>query len=178
LDIALQRQLLDGERILWSGRPAQGLLLQPIDTYLIPFSLLWCGFAVFWNLTAWRSGAPVFFQVWGLPFLAVGAYFVIGRFIHDAFLRRRQIYAVTNRRVLALTEGRSVRLRSFDIDQLPTVDMRERPDGSGTIRFGLQMPLPGRSSFGQLVPALDPRLQFLGIARVRDVYRLIQGHRE
>ena len=163
--------------MVWSGRPAQGLIFQQTDGYLIPFSLLWCGFAVFWNLNAWRSGAPIFFQLWGLPFLVIGAYLVVGRFIHDALLRRRQIYAVTDRRVLAVTDGQSATLRSLDIDQLPTIEMRERSDGSGTIRFGLQLPFPNRPGFGQFVPALDPRLQFLEIDRVRDVYRLIEAHR-
>ena len=46
----LSDRMLTGERILWSGRPAQGLLFTGRDVFLIPFSLLWGGFAVFWEI--------------------------------------------------------------------------------------------------------------------------------
>lgn len=35
-----QRYLFTGERILWSGRPKQGLTLSARDTFLIPFNLM------------------------------------------------------------------------------------------------------------------------------------------
>ncbi len=44
---AFQGRLLNGERVVWEGQPAGGLLLSSRDTFLIPFSLFWCGFAVF-----------------------------------------------------------------------------------------------------------------------------------
>jgi hypothetical protein len=36
----LAERLLAGERLVWSGRPAQGLLLTSRDALLIPISLL------------------------------------------------------------------------------------------------------------------------------------------
>ncbi len=42
-------RLLGGERVAWSGRPVQGILFTARDIFLIPFSLIWCGFAVFWE---------------------------------------------------------------------------------------------------------------------------------
>jgi hypothetical protein len=44
-----RRHLMRGERVLWEGRPATGLLLRPIELFLIPFGLFWGGFAVAWN---------------------------------------------------------------------------------------------------------------------------------
>ena len=59
---------------------------------MIPFSLLWCGFAVFWETMAMRMPGPffgpgLFFRLWGIPFVFVGLYFVFGRFFADALAR-------------------------------------------------------------------------------------------
>ena len=39
-------RLLPGERVVWSGRPATGMLFTPRDLFLIPLSAVWLGFAV------------------------------------------------------------------------------------------------------------------------------------
>ena len=38
-----------GEQILWLGKPEKLHLLSAQDVFLIPFSLLWFGFVVFYN---------------------------------------------------------------------------------------------------------------------------------
>src|SRR4051812_28305000 len=94
-------RLLPGERIIWSGQPQQGLLLTARDIFLIPFSLMWCGFAIFWTVMATGASksdanpAGGFFILWGLMFVTIGLYFVFGRFIVDAWVRRGLHYAVT-----------------------------------------------------------------------------------
>jgi len=107
LDDDLRSRLMPGERILWSGRPRQGLLLTGRDIFLVPFSLIFCGGTIVWeaavlgllNRAGAHSHAPLFFALWGVPFVLLGLYLVFGRFITDASIRRRTIYGVTDKRV-------------------------------------------------------------------------------
>lgn len=166
-------QLLQNEQVKWDGQPYSGLLLRPIDVALIPFSLFWAGFAVFWNWGVWNSEAPISFRLFGLPFLIIGFYVVFGRFFADIFLRRKTRYFVTNRRILLTKSvGRSV--KSLDIKRLPGLELDERSDGSGTIRFGAAGGWLTGGQFGIWQPSLDPVLQFTRIPNVRSVYEIIQ----
>ena len=93
--------VIDGETVVWSGRPAQGLLFTSRDWLLIPFSLIWCGFSIFWETTVLSlPTAPLFMKLFGAAFVLMGLYFVAGRFLLDAWVRSGTQYAITNNRVL------------------------------------------------------------------------------
>jgi hypothetical protein len=173
----LQPSLLPGERPLWTGRPQRGLKLRWSDLYLIPFSLLWGGFAIFWNVMVWTTDAPFFFALWGLPFLAVGLYLIAGRFLHDALLRSSLLYAVTNRRVIVLRTRFGRGLRSAELGHLPVLELDEHAGGRGTVRFDVdpvQQAFGRSSGWGAWTPAAGKRLIFERIERPRLVYDLIR----
>jgi hypothetical protein len=172
----LQPWLLAGERILWTGRPQRGLRFRAADVYLIPFSLLWGGFALFWNVEAWSLGAPDLFALWGLPFLAVGIYVVAGRFIHDALLRSALLYAVTTRRVIVLRTRFGRRLSSHEIGHLPVLEYDEEPGGRGTLRFDVDEDSNpfARNNWRIWVPSAARGVRFDRIERPRMVYDLIR----
>ncbi len=181
---AFQPYLLPGERLLWTGRPRQGLAFYPMDVLLIPFSLMWGGFAIFWNYSVWTSfpdsGTPDdwVFKLWGLPFLAVGLYLIAGRFLFDAWVRRRSYYAVTNERILILRTSPTTKLISLDIQSLPMFELAEKRDGTGTIVFDSEN--VGYSWFGRnrglgiWTPAASASPQFFRVDRPREVYELIR----
>src|SRR5438309_975004 len=136
-----QPYLSPGERIIWSGQPKQGIAFRRSDLIAVPFGLMWGGFALFWNFGVWTSfpnsgtADDWFFKLWGLPFLAVGLYIIVGRFFYDAWVRKRSIYAVTNERVLILGGSSSSKLVSREIQSLPMLELTESGDGTGTIAF-------------------------------------------
>lgn len=139
----LRALLSKDERLLWSGRPPQGLLLRAQDAYLVPFSLLWCGFIVFWMLTAVQRGAPAFFLVWGGAFALFGLHLLVGRFAVDALQRRRTEYGVTSERVIIVSGLLRESVASLPLRSLSRVTLTVHRDGSGDIEFGERFPFAG-----------------------------------
>jgi hypothetical protein len=88
----LQSELSSGERIQWATMPNTRIIFHSDDWYLVPFSLLWGGFAIFWEagvLGFWETNAkphPIswFMSLWGIPFIVIGQYLIWGRFAVDA----------------------------------------------------------------------------------------------
>ena len=135
---AIRQRLAPGEALLWHGQPRQGLMLRPADALLIPFSLLWAGFAFYWEWSVLQTDAPWWFVVWGIPFMLMGLYIVIGRFFIDARQRARTAYALTPERVLIVRSGARGRgeVQSFTLGTLADLKLTERADGSGSIVLG------------------------------------------
>ena len=172
----LQSQLAPNERLLWFGQPRDGIVLRSSDAFVIPFSLLWGGFAIFWEAGVLTSGAPFFFILWGVPFVAVGLYMIFGRFIIDAKRRSKTYYGVTNERVIIVSVLFGKKIKSLDLRTLSEISLDEKSDGSGTITFGLApggyqwiggMQFPGRGQ--QYVPAFEM------IQNVKSVYETVRS---
>ena len=174
---AFEGRLLAHETILWSGFPGQGIIFAPRDGLLAPFSLLWGGFAVFWETTVLRSNGPAFFALFGAVFVLIGLFMIFGRFLFDAWLRTKIAYALTDRRVLIVRSGPWSDFKAVSLDRLPEASLSEGANGRGTIRFGQQAPLFARyrgGGFGPWVPSLEPTPQFLAIDDAKRVFALIQ----
>lgn len=147
--MALQSELLSGESIVWSGAPNRGVIFHKQDIFVIPFSLLWGGFAIFWEagvLGYWGNGArngPVatFMSLWGVPFVVIGQYLIWGRFFYDAWLKSRTYYALTNRRILVVQKGYSRKVASAYIDSVPAINKDGGDGRPGTLTFTPQVSL-------------------------------------
>ena len=132
----LRNYLRPGERVLWEGRPDIWAYSMRGAWYLIPFSLLWGGFAIFWETSVIASGAPFFVLLWGIPFVAMGLYLIFGRW----FVARREAantaYAITDRRVLIETGAFRRTFVQLDLRDMPASQLEVRGNGLGTITLG------------------------------------------
>jgi hypothetical protein len=136
-----QPDLFRDEKVAWAGQPDPRFHFSGGDIFLVPFSLLWGGFALFWEagvlgVLGGNGPAPTLFALWGIPFVLVGQYIIWGRFVYKAYRNRRTFYALTNQRALILTILRARRVQTVFLNQLPTIGKAVRRDGSGTVEFG------------------------------------------
>lgn len=130
---AIAPYLRSDEELLWVDRARAGIVFRGMDAFLIPFSLLWGGFAIFWEVLAIGMGAPAFFACFGMPFVLVGLYLIFGRFLWDMHVRKNTLYAITDHRLLILQRGK---LTTMALGRLADLTLTERADGSGRITIG------------------------------------------
>ena len=141
LQAELQPELQPDEQLLWAGQPNPNKVFTAFDIFLIPFSLLWGGFAIFWEALAltnvMRYGGPAdFFPLFGLPFLALGIYLMFGRFLVKRYVKRNTIYAVTDRRVITITKAFRRSVRSLSLKRLPGLEVSTGSGRGGSVTFG------------------------------------------
>ena len=83
----------------------------------------------------------MFFMAWGVPFVLVGLYLIVGRFWVDAKQRAETYYALTDSRVIIVSGVFSRSTRSLSTRTLSDVAMTKKKNGSGTISFGPVNPM-------------------------------------
>jgi hypothetical protein len=168
----IRERLEADEQLFWTGKPRQGLRLKSQDGFLIPFSLMWGGFAIFWEATAILGGAPFFFAIWGVPFVLIGLYMMVGRFWVDSRLRAGTFYGLTDRRVVIVSGLLNRTVSSRPLRTLTDVTMTEHSDGCGTISFGPTVPQRPRGAM-PLAGTTNASTCLELVENVRDVYEKI-----
>jgi len=149
---AVRTHLEPGEKLLWSGMPAGGIRPGPQDAMLIPFSIAWTSFSVFWEIMVCRglsldlsvqSGGWLSWMlpIWGIPFILIGLYLLFGRYWVDAKRRENTFYGISDDRVIIITGLTNRNIKSINFASIADITMAEKSDGSGTIRMGTQNPL-------------------------------------
>ncbi|MGW4090735.1 hypothetical protein [Nocardia sp. NPDC004750] len=170
------RILGPGENVLWTGRPRRGLALQTRDAYILPFSLFFCGFAVFFAISDVAEGASPLSLLWVGIFVLVGLYFLLGRLVVDAQRRAHTFYGVSNKRIIIISRFFGYKVQTFNPRTLEYLSLTERSGGSGTILFAAISFLDRRWSTILLMGA-GPLPAFEMIEHARSVYELIERTR-
>jgi hypothetical protein len=168
----LQDELIENEKLVWTGRPSNVLAFKTKDLLLIPFSLIWfvmmIGIAI-----AGRANIQLLPALLVcIPFLVMGLYAVAGRFIFDSKRRANTNYGITDNRVIIRSGIISKTTNSFNIKTMQDITITEKSKGRGTIMFG-------RNNFrlemmhGMALIANKETPCFEQIGDVKSVYSLI-----
>ena len=170
LHALVQRELDDDEHVEWSGQPLpERMFWRALPQLLV--GIPWTLFAMAWTGIALSGPFP--FALFGMPFLAVGAYLLGSPWLERR--RAREIaYVVTNHRAMILSASVDVvargwrhRVRSF----LPPFGDVERTDwgeGTGDVMFARELVGAGRG--GQRTSPLG----FFGVPDAARVERLMR----
>lgn len=171
--------LRPAERIVWEGQPIpRRWVLTPADIFLIPFSIMWGGFALFWEAAVLSTPAPFFFKLWGVPFVLVGLYLMFGRFFVAYRQAQSTWYALTDRRVLIASGIFRSNLTEIDLRSLPALNVQTSSDGVGTISLS-SAPASWTSQLNWSPwMAMSAAPAFRAIPDAPRVYQLMQEARE
>ncbi len=140
LQLAMQRELRSGERVLWTGRPLARVAWSGLAVWI--FAVPWTAFSVFWTVMAF-AGAQAFeeagplgyaFPLFGTPFIVIGLGMLSVPFL-PLFGASRTLFAVTDQRLVRIFRGPRLRTQSIPGDRVGEIDRSERRDGSGTLRI-------------------------------------------
>ena len=167
----LRQHLDNNEKLLWTGQPKKGIVFRTADVLLIPFSVLWCGFAIFWMYMASQSSGV--FALFGVPFVIIGLIFVFGRFIIDSKQRENTYYGLTEDRIIIKSGVFSKSVKSLNIRTLSDIEYNEKNDGSGTVSIGPKNPMMIWGNGMNWWPGMKATPQLDLITNVRKVYNQI-----
>lgn len=131
----IREELIGGENILWSGQPEHKIFCKN-DIKMIPFSILWGGFAMFWEISVLVMGAPIVMPIFGALFVLIGLYAMFGRFFYKAHVQKRTYYYVTNKRVIVAKVLGRTKIEAEYINSLTCINKDIKNDGSGDVIFG------------------------------------------
>jgi hypothetical protein len=136
---------------------------------IVPFTLVWLAFALFWEVSVLSRPAPGFFALWGAIFVALGLYIAFGRFFVAWREADRTTYVLTDQRVLIVGGAFGRRSRELSLRTLPPPVLDQAANGVGTITFGQPFPqeawLPaGWPMMGRSTPA------FIAIENASNVF--------
>ncbi|HEX3601551.1 MAG TPA: PH domain-containing protein [Lacipirellulaceae bacterium] len=173
---SIRRELDPSEQLLWFGQPAQGFILRSSDAFLVPFSIIWGGFAIFWEVSVVSEGAPLDFAIFGVPFVLMGLYIMFGRFWVDARQRANTTFGVTPERIIIISGLFSRHVKSINLDTLSDLSITEKANGVGTISFG-NIPFWAWIYGGAAWPGLGFQAvpQFELIPNARSTYEIVRA---
>jgi hypothetical protein len=170
----LNQELTGGERLLWTGKPRQGIYFQTSDAAQTLVAIPFLAFSIFWEWKVTESGS-LFMMLWGVPFVLIGLHMLVGRFFTSAWRRRQTYYGLTDKRAIIVTRGMGSSVNSISLSGVAELAFTDGPGTRATITFGPETPV---WAFGPRQDTRQSSPRFEQIENGRDVYNQILRLRE
>ncbi len=160
-----------GERLIWQGAPASGIVFSLGRVFISVFGLVFFSFAAMWISMAlgMNSGTivDIIFPAFGLPFAGIGLALMLGPWFGDAYLRKNTRYALTNKRGIIARTIFGRKMKSYPILKTSNVELIE--GDLDTVYF---FEIPYKNKDGQQGIR---RIGFHQISGGAEVYRMIRA---
>ena len=162
------------EKIMWTGRPRQGLIVRPIDFFAEPMTLI-VTFGILGSIPIEVSRNSFSWDTYiGLMYfyIFILIVFLFPRFLIDAWLRSNIVYAITNIRAMMLRNPVDGELVTVKLGG--KITFSSHSGGRGTLGFGRPVDAPYRflAIYARLVPAFSNELEFREVGDAAEAYRL------
>lgn len=181
LEQSLRRELVTGERLLWSAQPIGKRLKSGFGIWL--FAIPWTAFALFWEslaLLPWAASTHtpdafaysfgIVMPLFGLPFILIG-FWMLWKPVREMRLAGSTVFGLTDRRLIRVEEGRKRSVSTVLLDQIGPMDRQEAKDGVGNLR------IQTHSSVDSEGDRRTERFEILGVPDVARLERLILENR-
>lgn len=140
----LEEELLDDEKVLWTGMPdpkSSAISALPVLLFAIPwtlFSLFWEGAALAAVISSkGNKGLELFtivFPLFGVPFVLIGFAMLLSPYF--AYLKAKTaVYAVTDKRVMTIYGGKRKNVEADRWESIISIEKNSGTNGMGSINF-------------------------------------------
>lgn len=128
------------ERILWTGRPYDGIVIQGADILITAIALVFMVFMLIGVGDAIIHGKFEGSLLVVILVFMVPCYFAFGRLFVNAWLRSKWLYAITSERAITIVGVDARSVRSVYLAKIAETMLIEKRNGWGTIVLGPVLP--------------------------------------
>lgn len=170
-------ELLEDEKLIWTGKPKSGLRLNFSDFWFIPLCLFAISFMIYLLLEKEEISTPFFLDYIVVPIIGAFTFMLIRRLIGEMlFMRKNTYYAVTNKRVIIKSGMFSKETSSINYESFDSVTFWENGKGYGYVKVYAK-------DFSRIMTPNNPVnrmgrfLRFQYLDNIKILYKLIEEQR-
>ncbi|BBB33214.1 conserved hypothetical protein [Thermotomaculum hydrothermale] len=140
LEEKLNSFLKKDEKVLWEGKPEKNFYMEGIDYYVFFIGFVMLLFSLFNIISSLkmhsRGGRDIVGAIFSIPFLLIGFYLALGRYIHRYKKIKNTRYFITNKRIILSEKFFGDCFLSYiNIKNIEKIDKKTKRNGLADLTF-------------------------------------------